>query len=138
MNRLYWIDQKLHLRAVLADCYINTSGETFAVTKVDGPDDQNRITVSYEGDKRLSIYLADLGAMTDPCLFYFGNSDPDGRQGTLVIPTWGNQHAPGADDEDDDGEDEDPRCEAFAEAAMSAGPCPACGEAGPCGCCGNG
>lgn len=40
--------------------------------------------------------------------------------------------------EDHGSPDEDPRCEAFAEAAMNAGPCPACGEAGPCDCGGKG
>lgn len=101
MNSLYWMEQHLHLRVILGTCYLNVRGETFGVTKIEGPDERGWLDVNYdEGKQRLKISLHDLGAMSDPTLFHFSNSDPDGRPGTLVIPELG-LRGDGEDDEED-------------------------------------
>lgn len=86
MNVLYWIDRQLHVRTSLHTCHINIMGRSYKIEKIEGPDKNNYLSVTYSGDQRVQIHLDDLGAMTNPTMFMFDCSDPDGYSGVLVIP----------------------------------------------------
>lgn len=84
MNRLDWIEQKLHLRTALYPCSVNVLGETYPAT-VEPIGDRDRLRVSFE-DRALCVYLEDLDVFGKSSLLLFRTSDPNGLGGVLIVP----------------------------------------------------
>lgn len=93
MTFVDWVSEKLTMRVIMGDCFINIDGETHSA-KVNNPEDIRYITVEYTNEKNvnheLKIYLGSITTF-DGWMYHFDHSAPEGKNGTLVIPHFGNE-----------------------------------------------